>query len=78
VILVAARPDGRTVGVAAHVGDVGIRSRDAAVSHDVAFLHGVLWLVHAITVVLGHLLCLLRIGMSQAVCRAKWRCARHV
>ena len=53
-IIAAARPDGGTVGIAADVLDVGIRSRDPAVPHDVALPHRVLRLVHPITIVLGH------------------------
>src|SRR5215211_5271691 len=65
-IVTAARPYRRTVGIAADILDVGIRSSDSAVPDDVAFPDGVLRLVHPITVVLGHC------GVSfRATCRKR-------
>ena len=65
----------RTIGVAGHVLDVGIRSRDATVADDVAFPQRVLRLVHSVTpvhsspVVLGHAEISFRDVVSQGMCR---------
>jgi hypothetical protein len=52
VIIVAPCRYRRAVGVARHILDVGVGSRDPAISHDVAFLDGVLRFVRPPSIVL--------------------------